>query len=239
MLTIKAKVHLLATENRSKIILCHNDYLQFDEYFGSHFVKSAISFKHLYFTTDEEIKEGDKVLHDGEVKTAILLGMFLGFKWKDADKDRSEHFDKHNWPKKIVATTNPELWKNKWTSGEYEPSTPFQSITQGIPKIDIPFIEAYIKAYNEGKPITEVWLELRIFVNQYNTKGKTNDKRLGFNLTTKGEVITHPVLEKMYTREQVVEMLYALKWEENGLPLSDKKLYKDYVRRWVNERFPE
>lgn len=173
--TIKAKVHILPADKilittparceEREVTIAKGDktgilYLfkkRSDWFYG---IEDMYTPQHLYFTTDEEIKEGDKVLHDGEVKTAILLGMFLGFKWKDADKDRSEHFDKHNWPKKIVATTNPELWKNKWTSGEYEPSTPFQSITQGIPKIDIPFIEAYIKAYNEGNMITSVFLEI-------------------------------------------------------------------------------
>jgi len=154
--TIKAKVHLLDADKilittparceEREVTIAKADktgilYLfkkRLDWFYG---IENMYTPQHLYFTTDEEIKEGDWCVWDN-----VLY--------------KQHGLNTNNDYKKIVATTNPELWKNKWTSGEYEPSTPFQSITQGIPKIDIPFIEAYIKAYNEGNMITSVFLEI-------------------------------------------------------------------------------
>ena len=145
--TIKAKVHLLQSEKGSKIFLCNNDYLQFDEQSGTNYVRSCIDFKHLYFTTDEEIKEGDWFIFGDILRQAKTIDSVLfdtkGYEYKPTSC------------KKIAATTNPELW----VMGRGMFGGP-QDTRKDTPKIDIPFIEAYIKAYNEGNIITHVFLEI-------------------------------------------------------------------------------
>ena len=209
----------------------------------------------MYFTTDEKIKEGDKVLHDGEVKTAILLGMFLGFKWKDADKDRYEHFNKNNLPRKIVATTNPELWKPSMirrgdgcpfylqknglyqATDEHGTETLDVKLTE-IPKIDIPFIEFYIKAYNRGKPITEVLLEQPISYMESEFHKVEVQYKQQLTRRANGSVVIYLEEEKKYTREELKIAVRDTLWGAKGFSPMGQDDYDDFDK-YFNERFPE
>ena len=80
--------------------------------------------QHLYFLSNEEIKEGNYVIDSiGELFGPYEKGDIIG---KEA--------------KKIIATTDSSLQ---------------------LPKSSKEFIQAYIKAYNEGKPITKVLVEYK------------------------------------------------------------------------------
>lgn len=86
---------------------------------------------HIYALSNEEIKEGDWCVNpENQVLQCISLA-------------EENIFNK--LCKKIIATSNPDLWKAKWTSGEYEENTPHQSITSGIAKLPLSLIEHYAK----------------------------------------------------------------------------------------------
>lgn len=250
--TIKAKVHILPAdkilittparcEERERTIIKADKsgraYIMVGRegwYYG---LQEVYTPQHLYLTVNEEIKGGDYFYHANTgISQCIKTSEDSIFSSKGAHiKSACE---------KIAATTNPELWKNKWTSGEYEPSIPFQSITQGIPKIDIPFIEAYIKAYNEGKPITEVLLEQAEYINQFNQKGKTNTKYSALKLKSNGSVVVHPVKEKIYTREELKKAIWnfgcKLWIEEYGEnPNEEKTNMTEIFNNWFDKKYPE
>lgn len=229
--TIKAKVHLLQSEKGSKIFLCNNDYLQFDEQSGTNYVRSCIDFKHLYFTTDEEIKEGDWFIFGDILRQAKTIDSVLfdtkGYEYKPTSC------------KKIAATTNPELW----VMGRGMFGGP-QDTRKDTPKIDIPFIEAYIKAYNEGKPITEVLLEKAVSYTENEFHKIEVEYKHQLKLKPNGSVIVHPVKEKMYTREEFKKAIWnfgcELWIEEYGEnPNEEKTNMTEIFNNWFNKNYPE
>lgn len=103
---------------------------------------------HLYLTSSEEIKEGDWFLSDDrnhisetpKYRVEQCIAIENGWIYGSIDKMGQGH--NPDWSKKIVATTDKSL---------------------RLPEIPESFIQAYIKAYNEGKPITEVLVEYEEF----------------------------------------------------------------------------
>ena len=97
--------------------------------------------QHLYILSDDEIKEGDCVLWLNEKI------------WKEFKK-----------------TDNG--WYLQWGTSQFIPIREFKKIIASTDKSIIPnswipdsFVEAYVKAYNEGKSITEVNLEMEEALN--------------------------------------------------------------------------
>lgn len=144
---------------------------------------------HLYIISDDEIKEGDWYINTAQLPNKVL----------QHSKEGVEFAKRHNMIlSKIVATTDKSLFKDKENIGGYK---------QTIPQIPESFIQAYIKAYNEGKPITEVDLEMEII----ETTG-LNLHRNGYNIN-QFKIKTRPdntviVREsKMYSRDEVIRLL--------------------------------
>lgn len=96
------------------------------------------------------------------------------------------------------------------------------------------FVKVYIKAYNEGKPITEVDLEMRTDFSE-----ATKSQMVGFGDDPEdftfipvpkgredGSVIIHQ--SKMYSREEVEDLIYRAMKSRNYTPLSE-------YREWLSE----
>lgn len=261
---LKAQVHLIPTDKavlggillettkRDTLELRINRNPEFNEEAARYEVLGGIRWKpqHLYFTSDEEIKEGDWCLYKNgnmEDKHAILC---QAYRHKDDDRmlfddgSSNRKIGEGITPlkgdcRKIVATTNPELWGNKCFGrmtkvgktkfrcfncnnsvdvsymSERNPALCDTIIPSGIGKIDTSFIEAYIKAYNEGKPITEVWLE-------YAYDYVLNGKRHGLKTRNNGSVIVHPV---SITKEVLIE---------KALEIIKEECEKAGVRKYLN-----
>lgn len=99
-------------------------------------------YQHLYIISDDEIKEGDWYMN----KFGRLSIKVIGDKSNEGDK-------------KIVATTDKSLEitvYSKYISTVEGKNTRYKQ----LPQLPESFTQAYIKAYNEGKPITEVDLEM-------------------------------------------------------------------------------
>lgn len=88
------------------------------------------SFQHLYFLSNDEIKEG----------LCLALDSNIIFNCTKGDIHAMVRANGLHLHKNIIASTDKELTPSSW-----------------IPES---FVQAYIKAYNEGKPITEVGLIL-------------------------------------------------------------------------------
>lgn len=219
----KHQVHLVATEWST--ILLNGRSNKLTSYYGDYQGKSNIlTPQYLYFTIDEEIKGGDWILG---IETSPFSGQIV-----KASKDY--HQRKDHW-RKIVATTNPELWSEPNNCDGCQTGLPLVNgihkdhqlmgigctanrYKKGVPPIDNPFIEAYIKAYNDGKPITEVMLETMFDKSKlcdcYYTKFcqstmlpkgvycRDTEYPETLKLKSNGSVIVHPVKERMYTHEE-------------------------------------
>ena len=111
--------------------------------------------QHLYLISDDEIKEGDWVYQDRfyEEKPVPIMQF--------SSKDLVTNANESELCKKVIASTDSELKITKSATGVTDGGRERTFYSDKLlPQIPESFIKAYIKAYNEGKPITEVDLEM-------------------------------------------------------------------------------
>jgi hypothetical protein len=207
--TIKAQVHLVDSDKPSHIAWRRGESMMILD----HYPKTLIE-------KDDEIKE-----YDWFISPRFGLMQAGGKLWKG---------DKIRLPK-IVATTNPELWtvyskriaKNPATQQEI-PLILYSS--EGIAKIDISFVEAYIDSWGKSKLIREVLLK----DEYYGEFPKL--KRL--KLRANGSVITLSIKEQMYSRSQIEKSLddfinYTVSM--SGGPY----VHYESIKDWFVKNYPE
>jgi len=244
--TIKAKVHLLATDNDNptqvSIMRLPQKNKLYSHVAGGEFrrgLQMGHQPQHLYFTTDEEIKEGDFFISTN--KNTESQGVIMKCAGVNAHNEvftKKGQAGERGWHRsnvrKIVATTNPDLWIKK-EKGKIQGSVhDFNFIDLSIPKIDIPFIEAYIKAYNECNPITKVLLEVGSITN---TRNHTEKYQVEFlKIKPNGSVVVHPVKERMYTRAELKAAL-AKSYNDRTLAIAEEREFN--LKEWFEENYPE
>lgn len=135
--------------------------------------------QHLYIISDEQPKERDWVLHVGNKHI---------FQYT---KGENEYW------KKIIVTTDKSLKieGNCWclkpeVNGCSECSKQLSQIPES-------FIEDYIKAYNEGKPITEVELEMEPKVQKLATGEEIIGSESDYNLQIKTNSDNTVIINKL------------------------------------------
>lgn len=126
----KIQVVLLAIEKESKLLL-NEDYLEILQ----NLLKDKPDTKrckrvHLYFLSNEEVKQGDWFIVDG----TSYIGKCVGFKNGNPIDENAEHCDCFE----IIASTDESL---------------------ELPKPSDEFISQYVDNYNKGNIITEVMVE--------------------------------------------------------------------------------
>lgn len=136
----KIPVVMLPTEKASSLFLGLTGRLKFDnKQLSTH---PKIINQHLYFLSDEEIKEGDCIYN--------IINNSIVINW-------GGHGSMEHW-KKIIATTDESLFEQIF----YHPDG---AIIGGIesykllPRPSQSFIERFMEKYNVGTPITHVMVE--------------------------------------------------------------------------------
>jgi hypothetical protein len=187
----KNKVHALPTEKADKLFLYGNKEWYYSNQEGRSKHEAYIG-HHLYFTSDEEIKEDDWCICIGvhERNSAPeSCGIYVNpLRQRGANDNCTEC-------RKIVATTNPELW-SKTTFNMIGGGVRTQTESTDIHKIPTNFIKAFVR--EQG--IWEVMLEKEV------VKSKIWTERDGwkYKLNSQGAVVVHPIKEKVYTKAQVI-----------------------------------
>lgn len=131
-------------------------------------------YQHLYFLSDEEIKEGDWV-YDGSDEP---------YQWTKGDvEDCLYNLDAKDYKgcKKIIATTDNLLLKDNWLHPEMKEYVPRPS--QG-------FIEKFVEEYNKGNIITEVMVEYYYSTFGSNKEELTDNQKLVPKINPKDNTIT-------------------------------------------------
>ena len=188
----KCKVVMLSTKEQANIFLEENITLTYYKYQQKHSLKGIAM--NLYILSDDEIKEGDWYYD-------YMLRVVL-----QATKT-STHNGGNDY-KKIVATTDTSLHTTECVDGS-ELMDEWQGekidLHTELPQLSESFIQAYIKAYNEGKHITEVDLEMDIIKNE-NYTGNGDSLISGYKIKTRPDntVIVHQ--SKMYSREELISL---------------------------------
>lgn len=172
----------------------------------THSVANNIVPQHLYFTISEWTQE---FCHYISGSGRICLG------------------NPQDTVAKIVATTNPELWHTYADKlvRDYHP----EKVIAHIPDS---FIQTYIKAYNEGKPITQVMLEYD------EVPPHISKDPFPICINSDGSVIWSVEEEKLYTRQDMMDcgfaVYLAMFHKEIKTPVGNVA----YVE-WFNKNYPQ
>lgn len=155
--------------------------------------------QHLYFLSNEEIKEGDWCYHpevSQEYSIVTKEGTKTGlhptqgvFRWKSTTNPW------YKKAKKIIATTDLSLNINNYSDVDR-----LIDFEYNLPQPSQSFIQAFIKAYNEGKPITKVLVECWAHTEE--------DIQLKVNLSNE---VTIKKVKNSYTREEVITFTTILR----------------------------
>lgn len=191
MKTKKFAVVMLATD-KSELYLADNILIKTSIPLSKNKEHNLVP-QHLYFISDEEIKEGDHIL--------CMYGNTIDTWSIHTDYQMASG---HECCKKIIASTDKSL-KLSTTDDIYE------GFLKSIPQIPESFIKAYIKAYNEGNVIKEVELEMKT-VRDVSMPDEALHYRGGWRdiITTNSsnEVQIIHSSKDSYTREEVTNLLF-------------------------------
>jgi hypothetical protein len=196
------QVHMLPTEENSQIVLYAHKTSPFLVYHYTR-INSPLSdvSQHLYFTNDEEIKEGDWVLWfwDGDQIGVTEPQQYLG----------GEQV-LNNGHRKITASTDPKLN----ISRVVEKDKHTYLYKQYIAKIN----QDFIKAYCEQGGIDEVDVEYEEIItcklcnkseeecsDNFTCEGNMIGEDI-LKLNPENTVITHLIEEKMYSKQDLIEL---------------------------------
>jgi hypothetical protein len=189
----KCKVVMLSTNEKALLYTEPKDYKM-----GS-YLKYAdprppyFNNKHLYFLSDEEIKEGDWLINERNQveKCDNNLHNLL----RDTGK-----YEPIEGQRKIIATTNIEMVEEKdW-----------------LPQPSQSFIEKYIEKYNKGQQIDEVLIEYESYCTYGDScpsKGAYYKQHLcnidyKLKVNPKDNTITIKPVKESWSREEVFKLLH-------------------------------
>lgn len=215
------KVVMLSTEKESPIWLSNRNTLSSAKKEGDGFIISHPKLgknQHLYIISDEETKEGDWIIGIDPISKGILCQVKKDEKIGNCYKKVIASTDKSLKLKCISCNGTGEKNESHESNSPYDkPCSSCYSGYNTISQIPESFIQAYIKSYNEGNPITEVDLEYESYNEEYKDKFGTDysdwtPKKYKLKTREDNTVIIHQ--SKIYTRDEVIE-LCGKEWDES------------------------
>ncbi len=205
--------------------------------------------QHLYISSDDKLKVGDIVLCD-YLNGKFVIGLIISPIKSDEDGNAwiIEYLDKtqHPWEefacKKIIATTDPDLYF--YSETEINGFAGHHQIAQ-IPKL---FMHLFVKRFNELDPINQVLVEYAE-VNKIKTcvgmKGKPATPiyemigEIMLILNDDNTVNISVAEQKTYTRDEVIEIAGRAAVFGHDQNTSGKYISQMKFKEWLNENFPE
>ena len=192
------QVHMLPTEKGSHIVKYSPPAKGQKglEYFDR--IAYALINMELYFTSDEEIKEEDWYMHSGE----MIFRADPKFDEGNNPNNSNPRVTDHN--KKIVATTNPELWHH----GD-------MMICLKTPKIPLSFVKEYVEKQGNIKKVKLEYIDNGYEVDMGGVGGEDIGwmPKIELKLDSQGCVIVSPIEEKI-DWEQVFENAQSMHLQE-------------------------
>jgi len=179
----RTKVVMLPTNEKAGLKLGLNGLLVNNTLgYDSHFTN-----QHLYFLSDDEIKEGDWYLKNGESIIVSALGEIVKGDYKNC--------------KKIIATTDMSLKQEIFGLGE--------TAMCFLPQPSEGFIQKFVNAYNSGNPITEVMVEYNHILS---TTGLNNE----WLKVASDNTITIRKMKDSWTTQDVINLLQQFNNDKPG-----------------------
>ena len=186
----ECNVVMLSTNRKAKqgqLVL--NEELPKDKLFIAWIDATRSLGQNLYITSSDKIKEGDYGIGFAIGIKRVGKGHFL-FKHDGSSKSKLNAICKD--ARKVIATTDSICLGISSEDGQSRPKF------VDIPQIPKSFIDAYVKAYNEGSPIAEVSIEMDA-IESPSWSGIWKDF---VKTRSDNTVIIHQA--KVYTREDLI-----------------------------------
>ena len=212
---------MLPTEKASRIHLANNKLIYCKELFTDGLTGRN---QHLYIIVDRKEDDESTWIKEGDWCLFFWGGGQLG-----SDKPQQYQPSKghvlNDGLKKIVVTTDTNI---------NEPKTKEKDVAYAmLPQIPESFMQAYIKAYNEGKPITEVNLEMEIdYITNATPPTKPMDSTV-YKIKTRPDntVIIHIKEDRLYTKGEVENYLRKMYYEATGQSTGHPD---GFCSKWIN-----
>lgn len=214
----ECEVVMLATNEKGFTLNINSQrvlHIPFDPNTPQDYIKLKNKPQHLYFLSNEKIKEGE---------------LFIDLREKTPDKEyiytaglggHAEFANKIG--KKIIVTTDISLLKS------YSEQT--LNDFACLPQPSKEFLQAYIKAYNESKPITKVLVEMEP-IGAYCNIEYLSDFSIKVNSSNE---ITIKKIKDSYTREEVNNILeeYRTHLDEYPSVRTSKKYLTNFTEKYL------
>lgn len=189
----RTKVVMLPTNEKASLLLGTSTEGQLVKSNGSISNSAHLKNQHLYFLSDDEIKEGDWYINSGELArwsgTPIIMKC-------NSFKESVDYSRFKNSYKKIIATTDKTL---TWI--KHDDTVPYPKGTQYfLPQPSETFLQKFIYAYNNGDPITEVMVEYK------HLQSTTGLNEAWLKVNSSDNTITIRKMKDSWTREEVVSL---------------------------------
>lgn len=228
----RTKVVMLPTEKSSDIILRTRDnVIHQRKYYGTAWEDMGDVYQHLYFLSDDGIKEGDWVLlaNNSIVKAVVgkyELDTIIGF--NTGIGNVVKRFSKSD--RKIIATTDKNLiWLDK-SEKNPELARP-NGLWKCLPQPSEGFIQKFVDSYNSRNPITEVMVEydfIRGVGTEFGYKSSDIDS---LKINPKDNTITTRKVKDVWTRDEVVDLFNKM-YSTDIIDANVKRIDFD---KWVEE----
>ena len=216
----RTKVVMLPTNEKAKggDLRLQNGIL-----FKVSYASDSESAQHLYFLSDEEIKEGDWWID-------LLENRIFQVTEEDVIVAKADGLP-HNGFKKIIATTDKSLVVSK--------DTGIVGIEYNLPQPSEGFILKFADSYNSGKPITEVDVE---YISNLEQIGSEDDEYFEkLKVDPKDNTITIKKTKDTWnkTDEDLIkafeDFACAVYGANYGKDTSIKERAKAMAKRWIEE----
>lgn len=220
----KTKVVMLTTNEKASLKLGQNGLLVNNTLgYDAHFTN-----QHLYFLSNEEIKEGDWVLCMFNEVTEIVKVTTIVNNAFDSQKGFGYGLE---YCKKIIATTDKSLFTETKSIGYTEDRARVFYGKEYLPQPSTSFIEKFVEEYNKENQITEVLVEYHediYFQDELQARGK-------LKINPKDNTITIRKAKDSWNREEVVLFAekYARMVQEKEIQLNGYKAIHNH--KWIEE----
>lgn len=183
----RTKVVMLPTNEKAKKgdLLLHKEVLMIAP------IPLGKNALHLYFLSDDEIKEGDWWID-------LLENRIFQVTEEDVIVAKADGLP-HNEFKKIIATTDKSLVVSK--------DTGIVGIEYNLPQPSEGFIQKFVDSYNSSKPITEVNAEYEIDIMKASDPKFDLEPFEKLKVDPKDNTITIKKLKDTWTRDEVVTLI--------------------------------
>ena len=219
----RAKVHLLPTNDERAVIGLTADKKTL--WFAHSGVGNSYGNKHLYITTDDEIKEGDWCLFFWDGMKDGELGQ-VGSEPQQYLPSEGHTLNRNL--RKIIATTDIKLHSTRLKDCPINPEDNMVSV-RGVSKPSKEFIEEYCRVGGIDEVDVEYWAK-KEFESQ-----EDYDYSFGYEpkITSNNEIIIHPVKDS-WTVEDLPDLLNRFCKDHSlhrGLQITD-----GMIREWLEKQ---